>query len=349
MALYGFSAFLSLVLTVIYHQPLLLTGNIFFVIFINRLEGQLSYPELIGASMLAGVVVTIVGILGLTKRVSSWIPFPIMFGMLAGAVLPFVSNIFQAFGGAPVVVIGTFLAYLLSLRIFGARLPPILPALLAGLTLVAITGQFNKIPEQLTFALPKLTMPAFSLPAIITATPVFFVLITIQGNMPSVRFLQSQGYQPPDFIINVISGIGTILGSFLGPTGISLSLPATSIVAGEDAGEHSIRYKCVYMVGTAALLVGILASIAVDLAAIIPIVLLITLAGVSVVEVFGNALRGITGGPLFLGPLFSFVVAASEISFLGFGPFFWSPAIGTGVSLLLEGDALQKLRNGKDE
>jgi benzoate membrane transport protein len=96
-------------------------------------------------------------------------------------------------------------------------------------------------------------------------------------------------------------------------------------------------------------LVGILASIAVDLAVIIPYVLLITLAGVSVVDVLSNALRGIAEGPLFLGPLFSFVVAASEISFLGFGPFFWSPAIGTAVTLLLERDELQTLHKEKEE
>ena len=101
--------------------------------------------------------------------------------------------------------------------------------------------------------------------------------------------------------------------------------------------------------GGAALLTGILASIAIDLVLIIPFVLLLTLAGVSVVSVLGNALQRITEGPLLLGPLFAFVVAASEISFLGFGPFFWSPVIGTGVSLLLERDELQKLRDRKDE
>jgi benzoate membrane transport protein len=231
LALYGFSALLSLVLTVAYRQPLLLTGNIFFVIFINGLEGQISYPELIGASVLAGAAVTLVGILGLTKRLADLIPVPIMFGLLAGAVLPFVSNIFKTVNDAPILIMGTFLAYILSRRIFGTRIPSILPALVTGLTLAAITGRFDIVPGQLALTFPKLTLPIFSLPAIITATPVFFVLITLQGNLPSVRFLQSQEYNPPEFVISVVSGVGTMLGSLLGPTGISLSLPATSLVA----------------------------------------------------------------------------------------------------------------------
>jgi len=142
--------------------------------------------------------------------------------------------------------------------------------------------------------------------------------------------------------------VGTMIGSLLGPTGISLSLPATSLVAGAEAGEHDKRHLSVYMACCVALLVGLLAGIAVDVASILPLVLLLTLAGISVVDVLGTAIKRLTEGPLFLGPLFAFVVAMSDISFLGFGPFFWSPAIGTGISLLLERDELRKLheKNG---
>jgi benzoate membrane transport protein len=188
-------------------------------------------------------------------------------------------------------------------------------------------------------------MPVFSLKAIITAAPVFFVLITIQSNLPSIRFLQSHEYDPPELVISVISGIGTIIGSLFGPIGVSLSLPATSLVAGPGAGDKSLRHKSVYISGLVAVFIGFFASIAVGLASAIPLVLLLTLAGISVVNVLENALQQITKGPLILGPLFTFTIAISEISFLGYGPYFWALVIGTGVSLLLEKDALNKLRN----
>jgi benzoate membrane transport protein len=344
LALYGLPAILSLFLTVIYRQPLLLTGNIFFIIFINGLEGQLSYSELIGASIVAGIVVMLVVILGLTELLATWIPVPIMYGMLAGAVMPFVSNIFTTLGDETAVVGGTLLAYLISRRVLGTRMPAILLALVTGLAVSAVTGSFEQIPETLLLTVPELTLPVFSLPAIITATPVFFVLITLQSNLPSVRFLQSQKYHPPEVVIGVVSAIGTILGSLLGPTGVSLSLPASSLVAGPEAGEHKLRHRSVYLVSMAALLVGLLASIAVEIAAMIPLVLMLTLAGLSVVNVLNSAIQRITRGPLLLGPLFAFAVAVSEISFLGFGPFFWSLVIGTGISLLLERDELIRLR-----
>jgi predicted benzoate:H+ symporter BenE len=42
--------------------------------------------------------------------------------------------------------------------------------------------------------------------------------------------------------------------------------------------------------------------------------------------------------------LFAFAIALSKISFLGFGPFFWSLVIGLLISLLLEREQFNALR-----
>ena len=345
LAIYGLPGLLSLVLAVRYRQPLLLTGNLFFIIFIRGLGGQLSFPELMGASILAGAGVLLVGLSGLTERLASWIPLPIMFGLLAGAVMPFLTRFFTLLGEAPAVVGATLLAYLLSRAVLGRRVPAILPALVTGAAVTALTGQFGQVEEPLSLALPQLTLPVFSLPAILTATPVFVVLITLQANLPSLRFLHSQEYDPPETAIDMVSGIGTMLGSFLGPTGVSLSLPATSLVAGPGAGDREIRHRTVYLVAGAALLVGLLAGVAAGLLEIIPASLLATLAGLALVDVLANAVKQVTAGPLLLGPLFAFAIALSEIEFLGFGNYFWSLVIGTAISLLLEREGLRAYRS----
>jgi benzoate membrane transport protein len=348
LALYGLTGLLSLVLAVVYRQPLLVTGNLFFIIFISGLGDQLTFPELMGASLLAGVGVLIIGLLGLSKRLARLIPLPIMFGLLAGAVLPFLSDFFSELGEAPAVVGGTLLAYLLSRALLGDRLPAILPALVTGLVVTGVTGQFAPLDGPLSLAAPRLAWPVFSLPAILTATPVFIVLITLQANLPSLRFLHSQDYDPPEVTIDLVSGLGTVLGSFLGPVGVSLSLPATSLVAGPGAGDPEIRHRSVYVTGGAALVVGLLAGVAAALAGTIPPVLLLTLAGLSLVNVLANALQRVTEGPLLIGPLFAFAIALSDISFLGFGNYFWSLVIGTAISLLVERDALRTMRRSEE-
>jgi len=349
LALYGLPGLLSLVLAVIYRQPLLVTGNLFFVIFISGLGDRLSYGELIGASMIAGAGVLVVGLLGLTEWLTSWLPVPIMFGLLAGAVLPFMRDAFTTLGDAPAVVGATLLAYLISRGILGERLPAILPALVTGLAVTAISGRFEPAPVRLSLVRPALTLPVFSWQAIITATPVFVVLITLQANLPSVRFLQSQDYDPPEVMVDIVSGIRTIVGSLLGPTGISLSLPATSLMADPGAGDHDIRHRSVYLAGGAALLIGLLAGVAASRTGIIPPALLLTLSGLSVLDVLGHALKEATQGPLFLGPVFALVIALSEISFLGLGNYFWSLVIGSAVSMLLEREEMRLLRKKGDE
>ena len=349
LALYGLPGLLSLVLAVVYRQPLLVTGNLFFVIFISGLGDRLSYGELIGASMIAGAGVLVVGLLGLTEWLTSWLPVPIMFGLLAGAVLPFMRDAFTTLGDAPAVVGATLLAYLISRGILGERLPAILPALVTGLAVTAISGRFEPAPVRLSLVRPALTLPVFSWQAIITATPVFVVLITLQANLPSVRFLQSQDYDPPEVMVDIVSGIRTIVGSMLGPTGISLSLPATSLMADPGAGDHDIRHRSVYLAGGAALLIGLLAGVAASRTGIIPPALLLTLSGLSVLDVLGHALKEATQGPLFLGPVFALVIALSEISFLSLGNYFWSLVIGSAVSMLLEREEMRLLRKKGDE
>ena len=114
LALYGIPGIPGLVLTIRYRQPLLLTGNFFVLIFIVSLSNRLSYQELIGASIVAGVCVVLLSALGLMERLAAWVPAPVVLGLLAGAVMPFVSDIFNFLGEAPVLIGGTVVAYFLS-------------------------------------------------------------------------------------------------------------------------------------------------------------------------------------------------------------------------------------------
>jgi len=161
-------------------------------------------------------------------------------------------------------------------------------------------------------------------------------------------FLWNEGYRPPERVVSNVSGAGTLLGSLLCPTAVSLSLPATALVAGPDAGKRQyLRRGAVYLASGAVILIALLAGSAADVPELVPLPLLLTLAGLAAVGVLANALGEITRGPLLLGPLFAFAIALSEISLFGFGPFFWALAIGTGISFLLERDALWELRSSK--
>ena len=346
---YGLPMIPSLVLTLRYRMPLLLTGNVFALIFFVSLGDRISFSELAGASILAGAIVLVTALLGLTGQLAAWIPAPIVQGLIGGAVMPFFVNIFSALttseGAArvPIMVGCAVLAYLVSQRVLGTRLPPILPAFVAGFLAAAVTGQLGAFPSN--FALPGLEFirPEFSWTAIATVTPVLLALMTVQSNVPAVIYLRSQGYRPPERVLNVVSGAGTLLGSLFGPITVSLALPPVLVTAGPTAGDRSLRYRSIYLPVAGGLLIAVFAATAADLAVLIPTVLLLTMAGLALVPALAVALREISRGPLVLGPLFAFAIALSHMTVFGLGPFFWSLVLGTAVSLLLEREGWKRL------
>ena len=355
---YGLPMIPSLVLTIRHRTPLLLTGNVFALIFFASLGDRFSLPELAGAAIVAGAIVLLTGVLGVTGRIAMWIPIPIVYGLIAGAVMPFLVGIFSfispsdAAGSAvpvelPIMVGVAVGAYLASIRLVGQRLPPVLPAFLAGLAVAAATGQLGTFPS--LFAVPRLEVvrPDVSWTVVATVTPVLVALMTVQSNVPSVIYLRSQGYDPPERLINVVSGAGTVLGSLFGPVMVSLALPPLLLTASPAAGNRSIRFRSVYVPIAAGLLIALFAGTAADIAVLVPPALLLTMAGLALLPAVSVALREISSGPLVLGPLFAFAIALSRMSVLGLGPFFWSLVVGTAVSLVFEREGWRQLRTAE--
>jgi benzoate membrane transport protein len=351
--LYGLPTLIALVLTLRYRQPLLLTGNIFAIIFFASLGDRINLPEVTGATMMAGAILLAAALFGLVDRIAAWIPAPVVQGLIAGAVMPFVVAVFSSLSTTvdgvhvsyevPVMVGAALLAYLMSQRVLGTHIPPIVPAFGAGLVVAALTGQLGSFPSSFDLPAFEVVRPAFSWTAIATVTPVLVALLTVQSNIPSMIYIRSQGFRPPERPINVVSGVGTILGSFLGPVAVSLALPPVLLTAGPTAGPRALRYRTVFLPVVAGVVIALFAGTAADLAVLVPRTLLLALAGLALLGALVVALREITRGPLVLGPLFAFAIALSKMTLLGLGPFFWSLVLGATTSLLFERDGWKQL------
>ena len=233
----------------------------------------------------------------------------------------------------------------LSQRLLGTRLPPVLPAFVAGFLAAAVTGQLGAFPS--TFALPGLELirPEFSWTAIATVTPVLLALMTVQSNVPSVIYLRSQGFRPPERILNLVSGAGTLLGRSSGRSGLARPAPRPGHrrtdrgrsfaplpldlsarrgrPAHRDLRRHGGRSRGARSPGAPA-----------------------DDGGSALVPALAVALREISAGPLVLGPLFAFAIALSNMTVFGLGSFFWSLVLGTAISLLLERDGWKRFRAG---
>lgn len=343
LAVWGLPGALTIILTIRYRQPIPITGNLFILIFVLSLGGELSWPELVGATVLAGVIVLLLGLTGLTHRLARLLPAPIVYGLLAGALLdPLLSESITSLGTSTLLVGSTFLAYFLSAAFLGTRVPPLLSAMVVGVVVALLSSQVGPLPA-LAWPRAALTFPQFTFEALVTATPVLVIFITLQANAPAIVYLRSQEFDPPERAISVVSGAGTIVGSVFGPMGVSLSLPATALTAGPDAGEHDVRYLAAHIAATASLLVALSAGFASDLLDFIPGSLLDAIVGLAALAILARALGEVTKGPLILGPVVAFAVAVSGLQLLGLGRFFWAIVFGIGVSLLLERDKWSRI------
>lgn len=343
VAIYCLPAIPAVVLSLRYRQPLLLTGNVFAIIFFGTLGHQFSFRELAGAAFVAGAIVLLIALFGLTSRLAAWVPAPVVHGLVAGAVLPFVADVFSGLNSGdgrgwrvPFMVGSALVAYLLSRRFLSARVPPIFGALAAGLVAAGATGQFGQVPSSFEVPDVVLAWPEFSLAAIASVTPVLVAIVFLQSNLPCIVYMRAQGFDPPERTLNVVSGIGTMAASAVGPCTIALAVPLVPLTAGPTVGDLDLRYRSVFLPAATFLAIAALAATAAELANLVPPVLLRSLAGLALAAVLISSLQEIVRGPLLLGPVFAFAIAMSDMRLFELGPFFWSLVIGVGVSQLLE-------------
>jgi benzoate membrane transport protein len=341
--MYGLSAVISVALTMRFREPLLVAWSISGMALAATFIGHATYLGLCGATGAAGIMIVLIGALGLTERVSHWFPTPIIMAMVAGAVLPYVAGIFSAVPRAPAMVGGSFVAYILGRRFLPARVPAVLPAIAAGLLGAAVTGKIGLAMLDWAPPIPRFITPAFSWAVVIAYAPVLAVLVTASSNLPSVIYIRSQRYQAPARPIDVVTGLATVAGSFFGLVPICMASFLVAPTAGPDAGDRDVRHWSVYFSAVGFAAIALLSGVAAKLLTIIPVSLLLALAGLALINVLLSTLQQALRGPLVWGPLLTFAVAVSNISYLGFGALFWALVAGAATSVLLEKPQLDSL------
>ena len=174
--------------------------------------------------------------------------------------------------------------------------------------------------------------------------PTLTATLGVKGHRPQVGTRDCKHLLYVFAVINLVSGVGTLLGSLFGPVAVSLALPPVLVTAGPSAGDRSLRYRATFLPVAAGLVIALFAALAADLALLIPPVLLLAIAGLALVPALMAAIREISAGPLVLGPLFAFAIALSDMKIAGLDSFFWSLVLGTAISLFLEREGWHELR-----
>ena len=187
LASWVFGIFLSaglatLVMSLLYRQPLGFAWSIPGTVLLGPSLQHLTFPEVVGAFFVSGVLILALGATGLVRRIMAAIPMPIVMAMVAAVFLRFGTDIVASSQANPVVAGPMVLAFIVLTAVpaLGKYLPPVLGTLVVGIIAVAVSGQF---------AMASGAGPSFATP-VFTATRVHLGRATGTGG--------ATGYHRPD-------------------------------------------------------------------------------------------------------------------------------------------------------
>lgn len=311
-----------------YREPIITAWSTPGAAFLIAVLPSTPYPEMIGAFMLSAVGFVVLGISGYFERVVKLIPPGIAAGLLAGILLRFGIGAFDGAGVDPLLVGALLLSYVL-LRRFTARYA-IVGVLLIGIVLLLGLGQVSFAGLELKPALPVLTLPVFSLNALLSvALPLFLITLTGQY-MPGMLVLRNDGFKTSANPILTATGLGSLLMAPFGSHAFNVAAITAAICTGKEAHEEPAkRYLAGLACGVFYLLVGIFGSTLAALFVVLPATFITTLAGLALLGAIGGSLATALVEPNGRETaLITFLATAANITLFGLGGAFWGLLAG---------------------
>ncbi|MDP9487478.1 MAG: benzoate/H(+) symporter BenE family transporter [Actinomycetota bacterium] len=339
-AIYVGGGLLSLLLAYLYREPICGAFPIAGSALLVTVLAEYSLSEAVGAFLLSGVLVALLGLSGLFDSAMERIPNEVIMGALAGILLHFGVEVFAALPGQPLLVGAMVAAYLVAFRFLPA-LPPALLALVVGLVVAGVGGQFDVGDVRLSLSQPVLVWPSFDLAALFSIALPLTLLAVATQNAPGVGILWANGYRPPVNAITIFSGLGSILTAPLAGNGLNIAAPMTAVCAGPEAHpDPENRYLATVAQGVFFIAFGLVGATAVSLIRALPPALILSLAGLALLPVILQALRLSVGGTRHtVAAGIALFVGASNLTILGINSAFWAIVVGVALARFLRQDS----------
>lgn len=336
-SIYFIGGLVSLFLALYYKQPICGAFNIPAAVMLVSVLKTFNIYQAAGAYFIAGIIVLVLGYSGVIGKVMRWLPQPIVMAMIAGAMIRFGTGIIKSTQAAPIVGLLALVGFFIIPKLT-KKIPPVLGALVLGIVAAAATGALSLKAVSFKFIAPQLIMPQFSFETTLSVAIPLAILIIGSENAQASGVLVSQGYNPPNNAMTMVSGLGSMITAFFGGHNANIAGPMTAICASDEAGENKEgRYAAAVVNGILFGIFGVIASIALAFVTALPSALTNIVAGLAMINVLCSAFNESFSVKRFkYGAFFSLVIAMSEITFLKISAPLWALIGGVVVSLLVE-------------
>jgi benzoate membrane transport protein len=204
------------------------------------------YAQAIGAYLVAGAAIWLIGITGVFERLVAVVPKSLCAAMLAGILLRFGTGVFAlanpAAPGAAWLVAAMFMAYLVFKR-HSARYAVVL-TLLTGVGLWLMFGWGGGGTGGLPawgLTQPLWTTPEFSLGAIVSLGVPLAVLSLTGQQLPGMAVLRAAHYNAPTSQLVAGTGLASAVMAPFGAHGVNLAAITAAICTGPEAHQRADR------------------------------------------------------------------------------------------------------------
>ena len=324
-------------------MPIMTGWSVPGTVLLLSLFPTLTVPEMVGAHMLAGLIIVLIGISGSFDKLMAWIPQGVAGGMLAGLLFQFGAAAFNTIGSSPLLLVLMLSVYLLGKRYFSRY--SIVAVFATGLLFVIVAGQLHTEEFNLQWVTPQLIVPEFSVFSILSLS-LPLVLVSLSGQyLPGMAILRVDGYRNvKSRPIMVVTGATSALNALTGAPSIVLGAISAAIATGPDSHPNpDKRYIAGISNGVFYIIGAFCTSAIVTLFAVFPAELVAILAGLALMSsINGNIVLAVEDKENREAALLTFIATASGMSFLGLASAFWGIVIGMAAALLFN----PKLRAG---
>ena len=319
-----------------YQQPLAFYWTIPGAVLIGPALQHLSFAEIIGAYFVTAALMLGLGLSGYVKKVMAWLPMPIVMAMVAGVFLKFGLDVVRGLH-ADLMLAGamTLTFVVLSARkAWGDRLPPIIGALLVGVLVLALAGNYNAKLGASLWAQPVWTAPEWSWRAMVELViPLSITVLVVQNGM-GIGILRAAQHEPPVNAITCACGVWSALTACVGSVSTCLTGPVNAVLT--NGVPKSRQWTGGMVVGVLAIGFGAAAPLFTQALLATPGAFITTLGGLAMIRVLQGAFVAAFSHRFTLGALVTFLVTVADLPMWNISAAFWGLVFGAATSWWLE-------------
>ncbi|MBT2548883.1 benzoate/H(+) symporter BenE family transporter [Arthrobacter sp. ISL-65] len=341
LASWVFAIFLSagaatLVMSLIYRQPLGFAWSIPGTVLLGPSLQHLSFPEVVGAFFSAGVLILALGATGVVRPIMAAIPVPIVMAMVAAVFLRFGTDIVSSTRTDPAVAAPMVVAFLVLAAVpaLGRYLPPVLGTLVVGVIAVALSGRFTIEDGGPILAAPVFTAPEFTWAAQLELVIPLALTVLVVQNGQGAAVLRTAGHHPPINVFAMSSGVFSLLNAVFGAVSACVTGPTNALLT--SSGQKQRQYTAAVVYSLLSLVCALLAPTLTRFMLATPEAFILALGGLAMLRALQQAFVTAFATNFTLGALVTFVVTISGLDLFSIHAAFWGMVIGYGASRLLE-------------